>query len=245
MIGAASAWVAVFPFVAFVVALYFAVQLIRRFVARRREFEGIWAIALLMYAVASLAMFGGVLDRWSTAEFRTYWLLGAVLNVPFLFLGEIYLLTRRRLIGHTAFVLLVVAAVFAGFRILDAPVSQGPLARSFPLGKEVFGDGSLPYRLAQFYSFTAYFLLLGGLMWSALSMGRRPELRTRTLGVLLIAAGATIVAIGSGIGAGFRLVALFSVSLAAGIAVMYWGFLKTTGAPRGRGAAPAEVTSQA
>jgi hypothetical protein len=46
--------------------------------------------------------------------------------------------------------------------------------------------------------------------------------------VLLIAAGATIVAIGSGIGAGFRLVALFSFSLAAGVAVMYWGFVKTT-----------------
>ncbi len=233
MIGAGNAWLAVFPFVAFAVALYFALQLTRRFMARRREFEGVWAVALLMYAVASLAMFGGVIDQWSTAEFRTYWLLGAVLNVPFLFLGEVYLLVKRRWVAHGLLILLIIGSAFAAYRILIAPLNEPGLDRSFPLGKEVFGDNSLPYRLAQFYSFTAYFLLLGGLMWSALSMGRRRDLRSRTAGVLLIAAGATIVAIGSGIGAGFRLVALFSFSLAAGVAVMYWGFVKTTarGAP--------------
>ena len=228
MIAARSAWVAAFPFIAFAVALYFAIQLIRRFVARRRGFEGIWAVALLMYAVASLAMFGGVANGWSTAEFRTYWLLGAVLNVPFLFLGEVYLLAKRRFVAQVLLVALLLLSAFAAYRILISPLNEPALDRSFPLGKEVFGDNSVPYRLAQFYSFTAYFLLLGGLMWSALSMGRLPELRRRTAGVLLIAAGATIVAIGSGVGAGFRLVALFSFSLAAGVAVMYWGFVKTT-----------------
>jgi hypothetical protein len=228
VIGAGSAWVAIFPFVAFAVALYFAVQLIGRFIARRREFEGVWAIALLMYAVASLAMFGGVIGEWSPAEFRTYWLLGAVLNVPFLFLGEVYLLAKRRSVAHGLFGLLVLGSAFAAYRILTAPLNEPQIDREFPLGKEAFGDNSVSYRLAQYYSFTAYFLLLGGLMWSALQMGRRPDLRSRTAGVLLIAAGATIVAIGSGIGAGFRLVALFSVSLAAGVVVMYWGFAKTT-----------------
>jgi hypothetical protein len=228
VIGAGSAWLAIFPFVAFAVALYFAVQLIGRFIARRREFEGVWAIALLMYAVASLAMFGGVVDQWSSPEFRVYWLLGAVLNVPFLFLGEVYLLAKRRSGAHALFALLLLGSAFAAYRILTAPLNESHLDRSFPLGKEVFGDNSVPYRLAQYYSFTAYFLLLGGLMWSAWLMGRRPDLRTRTAGVLLIAAGATIVAIGSGIGAGFRLIALFSFSLAAGVTVMYWGFVRTT-----------------
>ena len=41
--------------------------------------------------------------------------------------------------------------------------------------------------------------------------------------------GATVVAVGSGVGAGFHVVPLFSVSLAAGIAVMYWGFLEASG----------------
>jgi hypothetical protein len=115
--------------------------------------------------------------------------------------------------------------------VSSAPLNQQQLAKTFPLGKEVFGDNSAPYRLSQLYSFPAYFLLLGGLAWSALTMGRVPALRTRTVGVLLIAAGATIVAIGSGVGAAFRILPLFSVSLAAGVAVMFWGFLKTVARP--------------
>jgi hypothetical protein len=47
-------------------------------------------------------------------------------------------------------------------------------------------------------------------------------------GTFGIAMGATIVAIGSGIGAAFDVVPLFSVSLAAGIAVMFWGFIQAT-----------------
>jgi hypothetical protein len=95
-------------------------------------------------------------------------------------------------------------------------------------------DGSLPYRLAQYYSLPAYFLLLGGLVWSALQMKGKPNLRDRTAGTFGIAAGATIVAVGSGIGAAFHVVPLFSVSLTAGIAVMFWGFLRVSrrSAPR-------------
>ena len=44
-----------------------------------------------------------------------------------------------------------------------------------------------------------------------------------TAGTLLIALGATVVAIGSGVGAGLHVVWLFSLSLAAGIALMFAG----------------------
>ena len=143
--------------------------------------------------------------------------------------------------AHAVLVALLFLSAFAAYRILTSPLNEPALGRSFPLGKEVFGDNSVPYRLSQLYSFPAYFLLLGGLMWSALSMGRLPEMRRRTAGVLLIAAGATIVAIGSGVGALFRLVGLFAFSLAAGVAVMYWGFVKTTARAGPREPLAAEV----
>ncbi len=63
-------------------------------------------------------------------------------------------------------------------------------------------------------------------------MRRKPELRDRFLGTLGIAVGATIVAIGSGVGAGLDVVPVFSVDLALGIAVMFWGFLRASSAPR-------------
>jgi hypothetical protein len=231
---AASQWgLGLFPLAASLIAFWFAFQLGRRFVARRRPHEGVWTAAMLMFGVASLAMFYGVVDRWSTGEFRAFWLFGAVLNVPFLFAGELYLLAPRR-VAHALVVLLAAGGTLAGLAIWRASMHVSFLSRSLPLGKDVFGDNSTPYRLAQFFSWPAYLLLLGGLIWSAYRMGGQPALRDRTAGTLGIALGATIVAIGSGIGAGFHIVPMFSVSLAVGVAVMYWGFVRATrtSAPR-------------
>jgi hypothetical protein len=222
--------IAIFPLAAAVVAAVFAVSLASRYVARRRPAMGLWTIALAMFAAASLAMFLGVIDGWSAAEYRVYWLFGAILNVPYLAMGEVYLLSRRHAVAHVLFALLLVGTAFAAWKVAGAPISTPALDTALPLGKDVFGDGSAPYRISQLYAFPAYFLLLGGVIWSAWRMRGRPELRNQTGGAIVIAVGATIVAIGSGVGAGFDVVPLFSVSLAAGVAVMYLGF-QMTGRP--------------
>jgi hypothetical protein len=219
---------AIFPLAAAGIAAAFAALLARHLARRWRWHEAAWLLALLMFAAASAAMFFGVVRGWRSADFRVYWLFGAVLNVPFLFAGEVYLLSPRRWVANLFFGLLLAGSVFAGWKVWTAPVHAAPLAASLPLGKDVFGDGSLPYRLAQYYSLPAYFLLLAGLVWSVLQMKGRRDLRNRATGTFGIAFGATIVAIGSGIGAAFHVVPLFSVSLAAGIAVMFWGFLRAS-----------------
>ena len=230
MIAAAGhGWgLAIFPLMAAAIALMFAAVLAQRVADRWRSHEAVWVLALLMYAVASGAMFLGVRGGWTPSLYRLYWLFGAVLNVPFLLAGEMYLLAPRRVMAHAFLLVLGVLSVIAAVAVLAATVHPGPLARALPLGKDVFGDGSLPYRLAQYYSLPAYFLLLGGLVWSALQMKGKPTLKDRTVGTFLIAIGATVVAIGSGIGAAYHVVPLFSVGLALGIAVMFWGFLRVS-----------------
>ena len=224
--AAGHGWgLAVFPLGATVIAALFGGMLLVRFARKRRRHEGLWAVALLMFAAASLATFLGVARGWTATDFRVYWLLGAVLDVPFLFEGELYLLARDRRWVHLTLLVLVGASVYAGVTVWTAPIHPRPLAGSLPLGKDVFGDSSRPYRLSQFYAFPAYFLLLGGLLWSAWQMRGKPQLRNRTAGTLGIAAGATVVAIATGVGAGFHVVALFSTGLAAGVAVMFWGFV--------------------
>jgi hypothetical protein len=220
--------VAIFPLVAAGIAFAFAAVLARRVADRWRPHEAVWAVALLMYGVASGAMFVGVLTGWTPFVYQVYWLLGAVLNVPYLFGGELYVLDRKRTVAHVFLVVLVGLSVLAALVVLGASVNEGALEQTLPLGKEVFGDGSLPYRLAQYYSLPAYFLLLGGLVWSALQMKGVPAARDRAAGVFGIAVGATIVAIGSGIGAAFHVVPVFSTALAAGVAVMFWGFRRAS-----------------
>jgi hypothetical protein len=239
VIAAGHGWgLAVFPLVAATIALVFAALLARQLLRRWRWHEAAWLLALLMFAAASAAMFFGVARGWRTSDFRLYWLFGAVLNVPFLFAGEVYLLSPMRRAGHLFSVLLLAASGFAAWKVWTAAVHAGPLVASLPLGKDVFGDGSLPYRLAQYYSLPTYFLLLAGLVWSVLQMQGKRELKNRAEGTFGIAIGATIVAIGSGIGAAFHVVPLFSVSLAAGIAVMFWGFLRASRPGRRPVAAP-------
>ena len=50
----------VFPLAAALVAVLFAAALVRRYAGSRRPYELVWALALLMYAGASLAVSFGV-----------------------------------------------------------------------------------------------------------------------------------------------------------------------------------------
>ena len=221
----------VLPLGAAIVALVFAVLLARQFMTRRKPFQALWTLALLMYAGASLALFLGQIDGWTAAEFRAYWALGAVLNVPYLAAGESVLLFPRRTARNVVFLLLIAATVVAGAGVGGADVTAGALDSELPLGRHVFGDGSTPHLLAQAFGWGGYLILLAGTMWSALRIKGVAAQRDRFLGTLYIAAGATVVAIGTGVGASQESFPFFSVSLLVGMAVMFLGFLRASRRP--------------
>jgi hypothetical protein len=218
----------VFPLAAALVAVLFSAALVRRYAARRQSYEVIWALALLMYAAASLAVAFGVANGWTSGGFRIYWALGAVLNVPFLAQGELDLLIPRRGVRWALYVLLAFITAYTIAVVRTAEIHTAALTQDLPSGKEVFGDGTAAHRLPQLIAIPAYLVLVGGTLWSAWRMRRRPELRDRFWGTLLIAFGATIIA---GFGSAFAALgdlAPFSISLLVGIAVMFIGFLRAT-----------------
>lgn len=215
----------VFPLTAAGVSFVFAGMLGRRWALQRRGYQGMWVIALVMYGVASLALALGTLSGWSEASYRLYWLFGAVLNVPYLAQGELMLLSRRRPLIMAFLGLLILGTAVALWAVFSEPVDPAALERAMPLGKEAFGTDSVAYRMAQVFAYPAYIYLVVASIWSAVRMRGRPELRSRAIGAVWIAVGATIVAVGSGVGAGLDVAWLFSTALAAGIAVMFWGFL--------------------
>ena len=219
----------VFPLLAAAIALAFAVALARQFVQRRRTYQAFWAIALAMYAVASAVVALGALDGWTSGEFRLYWALGAVLNVPFLAQGEIDLLVRHRGVRWACYALLAFVTAYTIARVRTAPLANpDALLEDLPSGKDVFGDGSAAHRLPQLVSIPAYLVLVGGAVWSAWRMRGRRELRDRFVGTLGIALGATVIA---GLGSAFAALGHlwpFAVSLLVGIAVMYLGFRRAS-----------------
>jgi len=217
----------VVPLAASITALVFATLLGRRYLERRRPAELLWAMALLMYAVASLALFLGVLDAWGGAEYRLYWLFGAVLNVPYLAAGEVLLLVKDRRVTLVTLVLLLFATAFAIARIRTATLDVAALSADLPQGKEVWAGDPIALDLARYYAFPTYFFLLGGTLWSAWRMRGRPNLRDRFFGLLAIAIGATVVAAGSAFALTGNVVG-FSITLTAGIAVMFGGFVRSS-----------------
>ena len=217
-----------FPLAAAIVAVLFAAALARDFVARRRSYQAIWSAAMLMYAAASAAVALGAANGWTSGEFRVYWALGAVLNVPFLAQGELDLLVHRRAVRWALYVLLAFVTAYTIAVVRTAAIDPAALADELPSGKEVFGDGSAAHRLPQLVAIPAYVVLLAGTVWSAWRMRGRREHRDRFWGTLLIALGATVIAgFGSAFAALGHLVP-FSVALLVGIAVMFAGFLRAT-----------------
>jgi len=235
----------VFPLVAAVVAFVFAGLLGRQFMARRHGYQLVWAIALVMYGVASLAVVAGALDGWSELEFEIFWAFGAVLNVPFLAVGELQLLVRNRAVHVALYLVLIFLTAYTISVLRGASFDPVVLTERLPSGKHVFGDGSPAHRLPQLISIPSYLVLLGGALWSAWRMRGRPELRDRFYGTLLIAGGATLIA---GFGSAFAALGNlpgFSIALLAGISVMFLGFLRASRptSPAARGGSPAPVPS--
>jgi hypothetical protein len=218
----------VFPLAAAVVAFAFAAALGRLFARRQRIHLAMWCGALVMYGVASLAVAAGAAVGWSRTLFELYWILGAVLNVPLLAAGEIHLLRRGQILDVAVWVVLafVFAYTVAVTRGQD-PIA-GSLAERLPSGKEVFGDGSAAYRLPQLISIPSYVILVAGAVWSAWRMRGRPELRGRFVGTLLVAAGATITAAAGSAFAAVGNLPAFSLSLLAGVGVMFLGFRRAS-----------------
>lgn len=218
----------VFPLVAAVVAFVFAGLLGRQFMTRGHGYQLVWAIALVMYGVASLAVVAGALNGWTELEFEIFWAFGAVLNVPFLAVGELELLIRNRTVHVALYLVLAFLTAYTISVLQSASFDPVVLAERLPSGKHVFGDGSPAHRLPQLISIPSYLVLLGGALWSAWRMRGRPELRDRFYGTLLIAGGATLIA---GFGSAFAALGNlpgFSVALLAGISVMFLGFLRAS-----------------
>ena len=75
----------------------------------------------------------GVIDGWSGAEYRVYWLFGAILNVPYLADGRgVPADARRRAIAHALFALLLVGTAFAAWKVAARRSRRRRSARHCP-----------------------------------------------------------------------------------------------------------------
>ncbi len=215
------------------VALAFALSTLDRWLRRRRPHEAAWTVSLALFALGSAALWWAEGDGWSLGAFRVFYLAGAVLNVPWLALGTVYLLAGPR-VGNKVRSWLVLASGFAAGVVLFAPTKAPVSGGELPTGKDVFGVG--PRVLAAVGSGVAALVIIAGALWSAwrVSRGRVPSLgaaraipapRRLAFGNVLIAAGTLVLSASGSLAGRLGKDRAFAITLLAGIAVLFAGFL--------------------
>lgn len=222
-----------FPMAAAVVAAVFGAILAQQWLSRQKPHQAAWSVALFMFAIASFAASIGVLDEWKPITYRIFYLFGAILNVPVLALGTIYLLGPRRL-GHVLGGLLVIASIFAAGAVSTASLDTQALAQASQDSQIASAGDVLPdgvRTLSRYFSYT-FVIVVAGALWSSWKMTRSkdPDLRNLAIGNILIAVGTLVAAVAS-IFARFGSGSIFAVGLLAGIVIMFAGFLKTRSKP--------------
>jgi hypothetical protein len=203
------------------VSLAFALSTWERWLERRRAHEAAWSAALLLFSLASLALGAGAAMGWNGVTFRAFYLFGAITNVPFLALGTVYLLAGRR-VGDRVAVAVTLFAVFAAGVVLVAPFRAPIPVDRLPQGSDVFG--ALPRVLAVVGSAVSALVVFGGAAWSAWRL-RRGRLMWANV---LIAAGTAITGASGLLNSAMDEMEAFAVTLVAGIAVLFVGFLVAT-----------------
>lgn len=223
------------------VAVAFGLSTLERWLANRRRHELAWSVALAMFALAASAMAAGAQGGWTGPVFRLFYLFGAIVNVPVLALGTVYLLGGARW-GDRAAVGVAMAAAFSAGVIVMAPFTHRLPRDQLAQGSHVFGP--LPRVLAAAGSGGGAMVIFGGAAWSAWRWwraGRSPatvvDAQRVAVSNLLIALGTLILAASGLLNSVVGAMTGFSLTLVAGITVVFAGFLVASAPAR---VAPAE-----
>jgi len=207
------------PAITAVVAAAFAIVVLRQYGSHRRTYQLMWATGFAMFAIAAFAGFLAQSGGATEAEYRLFYLFGAILNVAWLALGTMYLLAPRRW-ADLALAAVVLLSLAAGYAVVAAPVDLAAATAGHP----AYPNGSLARILAGVGSGVGSVVLIGGALWSAWIFLRKRHNGRRALANVIIAVGVLIVAAG-GTAAFTGLGGVLEYTNLVGLTVMLAGFL--------------------
>ena len=213
--------------VAALVASGFTVDLWIDFRRRPRPHTGAYAAGISMFAIATWALAAGLTFGWEGWSYRTFFLLGAIINIPVLAVGSWFLVVGKRA-GHISTIL---TGAFAA--ISTTLTTTVPFARPLPQGgipHDIFppiAEGFGPRLLAAIGGgMGATFLVALGLL-SIFRFWKRN--RRLVWGNSLIVGGALAASTGgSGLAIGEG--AAFAVSLLVAAGLIWAGYRTASGA---------------
>ena len=174
-----------------------------------------------MFFLSSGSAFWIEASGLNEAAYRLWYLFGAVFVAAYLGMGSLYLLTSRR-VAHTIMTILLVASLYAAFRVftasVDLSVMTGLTGDAMPQGVR---------NMTPAFNIFGTVALVGGAIYSAWVFWRRRIMSHRVLSSILIAVGAMLPALGGTLSR-FDISSSIAHSLLVllGVIIIFIGFLR-------------------
>ncbi len=212
------------PLLSAVLSFVFAFFVLRRYARRRKPHLLLWGIGIVFYGLGGFAEFYYGAFGWNPWIFRLWYLCGAVLVAAWLGQGTVYLLARRR-VAHTLMAILLVASLFAAYRVFTAELDPTRMIEGELSGHAIVTPGVRV--LTPFFNLYGLVTLVGGAVYSAYLFWRKRVLLHRVIGNVLIATGALMPAFG---GLFSRMGVPYALYIGEffGVLLLFAGFLRAT-----------------
>jgi len=229
-----SSWI--WPLATAFLGFIYTGLLVAQWWKRRKPHQLAWAVGFLFYAIAAvMEAWSEYTQYWDPYVYRVYIVLAASL-VGFLGLGTLYLITKKRYIGHLylAFNLVGLAIFFYG--AFTVPLMMDKLVPGIVVGGQALGDsGTFPRIMSLWFNIPGSLLLLGGSAWSVIKFWPKKEYRYRSYANMLIFVGTLLIA-GAGSMARLGSTAGLYVAEMVASAILLVGFLMASTLEKGAGA---------
>lgn len=137
--------------VAGLAATIFAIDLWRGYRLRPRPHIAAYGAGMALFATATWCLFIGLTFGWTGSVYRTFFLFGAVLNIPLLALGSMFLVVGRRS-GHVTTIAIGAITAIATTLTFTVPFEQ-PLP-----------EGGIPHDMFATGFGPRLFAIIGGAM---------------------------------------------------------------------------------
>jgi len=207
-------------------ATFFAADLWLDYRRRPRPHIAAFATGMSMFAIATWAFFLGVTVGWTGPLYRTFYLFGAILNIPFLALGSMFLVVGRRS-GHVMAIALGALAAISTTLTATVPFAD-PLPET-GVPHDVFASGFGPRLFAIIGGATGSTILIALALVSVFRFWKKN--RNIVWGNLLIVAG-TLAAASGGTGLALGESSAFALSLLAAVTLIWAGYRVASGGRR-------------
>ena len=207
-------------------ATAFAADLWLDYRRRPRPHIAAYGTGMTMFAIATWAFYLGLSFGWTGPLYRTFYLFGAILNIPFLALGSMFLVVGKRS-GHA-----MAIALGAFTAIATTLTATVPFANSLPeegVPHDVFADGFGPRLFAIIGGSAGATILIILALVSIFRFWRKN--RRIVWGNLLIVAG-TLAAASGGTGLALGEGSAFAISLLVAVSLIWAGYRVASGSRR-------------